>query len=34
MRERATMLGGAVEAAPAEDGGYHVRATLPVGAAP
>jgi signal transduction histidine kinase len=30
MRERATMLGGSLEAGPREDGGFQVTATLPV----
>jgi signal transduction histidine kinase len=32
MRERATALGGSLEAAPVDTGGWRVRATLPVGA--
>ena len=31
MRERATMLGGTLDAGPAEDGGFRVAAVLPVG---
>jgi len=31
MRERATMLGGSLEAAPTADGGFQVTAVLPVG---
>ncbi|MFF0740417.1 sensor histidine kinase [Streptomyces sp. NPDC004111] len=34
MRERATMLGGELSAAPTPDGGYEVTALLPVPAAP
>jgi signal transduction histidine kinase len=30
MRERATMLGGSLEAGPREDGGFQVTATLPL----
>jgi signal transduction histidine kinase len=30
MRERATMLGGSLEAGPTEDGGFRVTAVLPV----
>jgi signal transduction histidine kinase len=30
MRERATMLGGSLHAGPAEGGGFHVIAILPV----
>jgi hypothetical protein len=30
MRERATMLGGTLDAGPAEDGGFRVTAVLPV----
>jgi signal transduction histidine kinase len=29
MRERATMLGGSLEAGPTEDGGFRVTAVLP-----
>ncbi|MFC8872373.1 sensor histidine kinase [Streptomyces sp. NPDC057148] len=32
MRERATALGGAIEAGPRPDGGFRVLATLPIGA--
>jgi signal transduction histidine kinase len=31
MRERATMLGGTLDAGPADDGGFRVAAVLPVG---
>jgi signal transduction histidine kinase len=31
MRERATLLGGTIEAGAGAGGGYHVRATLPIG---
>jgi signal transduction histidine kinase len=34
MRERAAALGGSLDAAPADTGGWRVRATLPVGGAP
>ena len=30
MRERATMLGGSLDAGPTGDGGFHVTAVLPV----
>jgi signal transduction histidine kinase len=32
MRERAAMLGGSLDAGPADDGGFHVRAILPISA--
>jgi signal transduction histidine kinase len=32
MRERATLLGGTLEAGPVSDGGFAVRAVLPAGA--
>lgn len=34
MRERATMLGGTLQAGPLEEGGYHVQARLPFEARP
>ena len=34
MRERASMLGGTLEAGPLAEGGYRVHANLPLGAAP
>jgi signal transduction histidine kinase len=34
MRERVAMLGGALSAGPASDGGYLVEAVLPLAATP
>ena len=33
MRERVTAIGGRLDAGPDADGGFHVRAVLPLGAA-